>query len=281
MSAPVPDIAMSAPAPRVYSPSKRRLRISEIWKTARVARMIGLRDIKVKYKQAALGPLWLLIGPLGMLVAITIAFSGVTNVDTSGIPYVLFALTGLMVWTVIQLSVSLGALAIVANASLVRRSPAPRVALVTGSMLGNVPPIAVMLLLALGGSAVSGHLPIQALLLPVLLAWLVSFTLSLALLFSALTARFRDTVAVLPLLIQAGVFVSPVGYSLKGAPENIHTLLTLNPVSGFIEAFRWAIVDLPDPQWSTVMIAVGWTVLAVSVGWRVFARMEVDFADFT
>jgi ABC-type polysaccharide/polyol phosphate export permease len=243
--------------------------------------MIGLRDIKVKYKQAALGPLWLLIGPLGMLVAITIAFSGVTNVDTSGIPYVLFALTGLMVWTVIQLSVSLGALAIVANASLVRRSPAPRVALVTGSMLGNVPPIAVMLLLALGGSAVSGHLPIQALLLPVLLAWLVSFTLSLALLFSALTARFRDTVAVLPLLIQAGVFVSPVGYSLKGAPKNIHTLLTLNPVSGFIEAFRWAIVDLPDPQWSTVMIAVGWTVLAVSVGWRVFARMEVDFADFT
>jgi lipopolysaccharide transport system permease protein len=122
---------------------------------------------------------------------------------------------------------------------------------------------------------------VQVLLLPALLAWLVVFTLSLALLFSALTARFRDTVAVLPLLIQAGVFVSPVGYSLKGAPENIHTLLTINPVSGFIEAFRWAILDLPDPQWSAVAFALGWTVLAVSVGWRVFARMEVDFADFT
>jgi lipopolysaccharide transport system permease protein len=215
-----------------------------------------------------------------MLVAITIAFSGVTNVDTSGIPYVLFALTGLTVWTVIQLSLTLGAIAIVSNASLVRRSPAPRVALVTGSMIGNIPPVAVMFLLALGGSAISGHLPIQALLLPVLTVWLLVFTLSLALLFSALTARFRDTAAVLPLLIQAGIFISPVGYSLKGAPENIHTLLTLNPVSGFIEAFRWAMVDLPDPQWSAVVVAVGWTILAIATGWRVFARMEVNFADF-
>src|SRR4051794_35141016 len=99
--------------PQVYRPVKRRVRLSETWMSAGVARMIGLRDIKVKYKQAALGPLWLLIGPLGMLAAITIAFSGVTKVNTYGVPYVLFALVGLTVWTFIQLSAALGAQSIV------------------------------------------------------------------------------------------------------------------------------------------------------------------------
>jgi ABC-type polysaccharide/polyol phosphate export permease len=128
------------PKVHVYKPVRRRLRVSELWSTMHVARMIGLRDIKVKYKQAALGPLWLLIAPLGMLAAITVAFSGVTNVPTGDVPYVLFALVGLTVWTFIQLSAALGATAIVGNGGLVRRSPLPRVALVTGSVVGNLPP---------------------------------------------------------------------------------------------------------------------------------------------
>jgi lipopolysaccharide transport system permease protein len=280
MSVPASDISGSAPALRVYRPVKRRVRFSDLWTSLRVARMIGLRDLKVKYKQAALGPLWLLIGPLGMLVAITIAFSGVTDVNTGGIPYVLFALTGLMVWTFIQLSATLGAQSIVGNASLVRRSPMPRVALVSGSLIGNFPPVTVMFVLAVAGSIVAGRLPIQALLTPILIVWLITFTLALALGVGALTARFRDVSTMLPLVIQAGIFVTPVGYSLAGAPKNIHLLLTLNPVSGLIEAFRWALLDLPDPQWSAVIVAAIWTVVLVIMGWRVFTRMEVEFADF-
>jgi lipopolysaccharide transport system permease protein len=275
------DTVAPAPELRVYRPVKRRVRVSDVWSTWPVSRMIGLRDLKVKYKQAALGPIWLLMGPLGMLIAITIAFSGVTDVDTGGIPYLLFALTGLSVWTFIQLSATLGALSIVGNASLVRRSPTPRVALVTGSVLGNLPPVVVMFSVAFVGAAATGRLALQALLIPLLVAWLILFTLSLALMLSALTARFRDTGAVLPLIIQAGIFVTPVGYSLKGAPENIHVLLTLNPVSGLIEAWRWAMLDLADPQWSAILASVAWTVALLALGWQTFARMEVEFADFT
>jgi ABC-type polysaccharide/polyol phosphate export permease len=278
MSAPAQDLA--AEAPRVYRPVKRRVGISDLWRTRHVARMIGLRDLRIKYKQAALGPLWLLIGPFGMLAAITIAFSGVTKVDTGGVPYLLFALTGLTVWTFIQLSATLGAQAIVGNASLVRRSPMPRVAAVTGSMIGNFPPVTVMFLLALIGAAATGRLPIQALLLPVLILWLLAFTISIALFLAALTARFRDIGALLPLIIQAGIFVTPVGYSLKGSPHNIHTLLTINPVSGLIEAWRWSMLGLHAPQWSAIWIALAWTVVVIATGWRVFARMEVEFADF-
>lgn len=266
--------------PRVLRPERRRIRISEVWTTRNVAWMIGVRDVKAKYKQAALGPLWLLIAPFGMLAAVTIAFSGVTDVKTSGIPYVLFALTGLTVWTFVQLSLTLGTQAITSNAPLVRRSPLPRLALLTGSILGNLPPFLVMLTFTVLGALVGYHLPLQALLLPFAIAWLFLFTFATMLLLASLSARFRDTISAMPLIIQAGIFVSPVGYSLEGAPQNIHTLLLINPVSGLIEAWRWCVLDIPHPETTAMLISAGWTVGLLIAGWRVFGRMEVDFADY-
>jgi lipopolysaccharide transport system permease protein len=272
--------ASAEPALRVYKPVKTRVKVRELWTTLPVARMIGLRDIRVKYKQAALGPLWLLVAPLGMLAAITVAFSGVTDVNTGGIPYILFALVGLTVWTFVQLSATLGSSAIIANGGLVRRSPMPRIALVTGAVLGNMPPVAVLFAVALVGTLLSRGLPVQALLLPVFAIWLVIFTVAFSLMLAALAARFRDTVAIMPLILQAGIFVSPVGYSLEGAPKNIHTVLSLNPISGLIETWRWSILDIPNPQWDIVGVAVIWTVVLSVVSWRTFTRLEVDVADF-
>lgn len=267
------------PRLNTYRPVKRRLRISEVWTTHAVARMIAVRDLKVKYKQAALGPLWLLIAPLGMLAAVTIAFSGVTDVDTGGVPYVLFALVGLIVWTYVQLSLTLGPLAIIANASLVRRSTVPRIALITGTLLGNLPPAGVMLVIALGGTIIDRGLPTQALLLPVLMLWLMAFTLGVTLMVAGTAARFRDTVALTPLLVQAGIFVTPVGYSMATAPSNIKVLLTLNPISGIIEAWRWAMLGIPDPNTTAIAVAAALTVALCAAGWYVFSILEPEFAD--
>lgn len=264
----------------VYKPVKSRVKVSELWTTLHVAKMLGLRDIRVKYKQAALGPLWLLIAPLGMLAAITIAFSGITDVDTGGVPYVLFALVGLTVWTFVQLSAALGSAAIVANGGLVRRSSLPRVALITGAVVGNLPPVTVMFVVALVGALLSRGLPLQVLLLPVFAVWLLIFTIAFSMMLAVLAARFRDTVAIMPLILQAGIFVSPVGYSLEGAPKNIHLLLSLNPISGIIEVWRWSILDTPNPQWGVAGIAVIWTVVLAVVGWKTFARLEVNVADY-
>jgi lipopolysaccharide transport system permease protein len=104
--------------------------------------------------------------------------------------------------------------------------------------------------------------------------------LALVLVVSAISARFRDITSAMPLIIQAGIFVSPVGYSLAGAPRDIHLLLLLNPVSGLIEAWRWSLLDLHHPAVSAIAIAGLWTIVLVLVGWRVFGRMEVDFADY-
>jgi ABC-type polysaccharide/polyol phosphate export permease len=242
--------------------------------------MLGVRDMKAKYKQAALGPLWLLIAPFGMLAAITIAFAGVTSVHTGGIPYLLFALAGLTVWTFIQLSLTLGTTAVQMNAILVRRSPLPRVPLLTGPMIGNMPPFLIMLTMTVAGAAASGRLPIQAVLLPLLLLWLFTFVLGAMLLVASVSVRYRDVGSLMPLIVQAGIFVSPVGYSLSGAPRDIHLLLLINPVSGMIEAWRWGLLGLPHPAINAIAIAGAWTVVLVTAGWLLFRRMEVDFADY-
>lgn len=264
----------------VLGATKHRLRVRDIWRTRNVAWMIGLRDLKAKYKQAALGPLWLIIAPLGLLAAVTIAFSGVTDVETSGIPYMPFALAGLTVWIFVQLSLTIGTQLLITNAQLVRRSPLPRLALITGSLIGNLPPFGVMLTLAIAVTVAVHGLPIQALLLPLLIAWLFVFTFAVTLLVASLAGRYRDLVSAMPLVIQAGIFVTPVGYGLQGAPTNIHTLLSLNPLTGIIEAWRWSLLDLPDPNVAVIVTSGVTTVVALIAGWRVFGRLEVDFADF-
>jgi lipopolysaccharide transport system permease protein len=203
----------------------------------------------------------------------------VTKVHTGSVPYVLFALVGLTVWTFIQLSASLGSQAIIGNSALVRRSPMPRIALITGAVLGNLPPVLVMFTTTFVAITITRGLPWQALLLPILILWLFAFTVSVAMLLGALAARFRDIVSALPLIIQAGIFVSPVGYPLQGAPRNIHTLLTINPVSGLIEVWRWALLDI-SPQGGVIAVAGGWTIVLVAVAWRTFGQLEVEFADF-
>ena len=114
----------------------------------------------------------------------------------------------------------------------------------------------------------------------VFIVWLALFTFGTMALLSSLSARYRDTAAAIPLIIQAGIFVTPVGYGLAGSPNHIHTALIINPVSGVIEAWRWALLDLPNPNLVAIATACVWTVVLLVLGWRVFGRMEVEFADY-
>src|SRR5512132_273643 len=130
---------------RVSVPMRRRVRLGEIRTSLPVAWVLGKRHRKAKYKQSALGPLWLVLQALGMVLAITIACSKVTSVNTGNVPYVVFALVGLAVWTYIQMTISVAPMTLPSNQLVVRRSPCPRVALVTGTLIAVLPPLAVVL----------------------------------------------------------------------------------------------------------------------------------------
>lgn len=275
----IPDPALVAPVHRRYMPAKRRARISEIWTGWRVAQIVALRDVRIKYKQSLLGPVWLLLQPLGMLVGVTVAFSGITNVNTGSVPYVVFALVGVTVYAYFQLTVATAVPAMISNAPLVRRSACPRVALVNGAPIANLPTLGVMSAITIVLAIALNGLKWQLVAFPLLVVAVVVFLWGPALLLASTAARFRDAVAVIPLIIQAGMFVSPVGYPIAGQTGGLAVVLALNPISGLIEAWRWSILGT-TPQTLPLICTAVWIVILSIVGWRVFTRLEPEFADY-
>ena len=94
-----------------------------------------------------------------------------------------------------------------------------------------------------------------------------------------ISARFRDAVAVIPMAMQAGVFLTPIAYSIAGAPDLLQAALWLNPVTGIMEAWRWAILDVA-PSVPALLTSAAWTVVLPMIGWWVFSRLEIGFADY-
>ncbi len=269
---------LAEPTLRVSVPMRRRVRVRDLRTSLPVGWMLGRRDMKTKYKQSALGPLWLVLQPLGMLLAITIAFSKVTSVNTGDVPYVVFALVGLAVWTYVQMTITVAPQTLPSNEQVVRRSPCPRLAFVTGTLIAVLPPLAVVLTASVGAAAISVGLPIQALMMPLLVVWLVVLMFGLTLLLTALGGRFRDAVALAPVVVQAGIFLTPVGYPLDAA-GSFAKVLAFNPASGVIESWRWSLLGIA-PDGFAIGVALAETVAAVLLGWYVFGRMETRFADY-
>lgn len=271
--------SVTGPSPRVIVPAKRRVRVADIWHSREVMWIVAMRDIKVKYKQSALGPIWLFLQPLGMLVAVSVAFSAVVGVDTGGVPYLLFALAGLCVWNFIQLVLSAGTLVLIANHTLIRRSACPRIALMNAQIASNLPFFGVILGTTLLATLVSEGFGLEILALPLIVIWVMAFTWGLLLMSASISARFRDSVSAVPLVLQAGIFLAPVGYPADRGGPTAEALLALNPVTGLIESLRWSVLGTSVEPY-VVGIALAWTVLIVVAGWRTFGRMETRFADF-
>ena len=263
---------------RVAVPKRRRIRPSDLWTSRHVGFMLGLRDIKAKYKQSALGPLWLVLQPLGMLAAVSIAFSKVTTVDTGGVPYIAFALVGLAVWTYVQMTITVAPQVLQSNYQVVRRSPCPRLAFVTGTLISVLPPLAVVLTASIVAAGISGTLSLQALAMPILVLWLLLMTFGFTLLVTALGGRFRDAVAMAPLVVQAGIFLTPVGYPLSAA-GSFAKVLAFNPASGIIESWRWSLLG-SSPDMFAIIVGLVEMVVMIVMGWYVFGRMETRFADY-
>jgi lipopolysaccharide transport system permease protein len=264
---------------RVSIPQAKRARLSDIWRSWAIARVLASRDLKIKYKQSLLGPPWLVLQPLGMLAALVVAFHGVSSVQTGGVPYAPFALTGLSAWTLIQMTLLNGTLAFVSNGLLIRRVSCPRISFVVGSVVANLPAPAVILVGALISLLATGRgLPIQALLFPLIALWLMLFTFALVCLFASLAVRFRDIQSLLPFWSQAGLFLTPVGYALSSAPGKTKDVLTFNPLSGLFELTRWCLLNTHLEALPVIVSAV-FSVVLLLFSWRVFTKLEITFAD--
>lgn len=258
--------------------AKRRIRVSELHRDLPVIGVLASRDFKVKYKQSLLGPLWLFFQPFALFAGFLIAFRGRSAVG-HGIPYVVFALTGLMIWSFFQAAMTIGTASIITNFHLVRFTPCPRLAFPLAGIVASLPSLVVPTVGALIAAAATGSLSVRALLLPLVFAWLLLLTAGTVALACSLAVRFRDIINVLPFMLTLGLFLAPVGYPLAGLSHALRGLIDVNPLTGLLEACRWMMLSRYQPSVIAIVISLAATAAVVSLGWRVFTRLETTMAD--
>jgi lipopolysaccharide transport system permease protein len=167
---------------------------------------------------------------------------------------------------------------IVNSYPLVRWTACPRVALPLATAVSNLPSLVIPFVAALIAAAADGYLWAGTLLVPLLFVWLFVLVAATALVLSALSVRAHDVLSVLPFLLQVTVFLSPVAYRTSQLSPVLRTLISINPLTGLIDVWRWALLGVP-PSIAAMAISLGLTTLGALVAWRFFARLEVRMAD--
>src|SRR6185295_3625391 len=251
----------------VIQPSKKwsLLNLKDIWAYRELLFFLTWRDVKVRYKQTALGAAWAILQPLFMMIIFTIFFGRLAGVASSGIPYPLFALAGLVPWTFF--------------ANLITKVYFPRLIVPAAAMLaGLVDFLLAFLILVLLMIYYRVTPTVQLLFLPVLILLTALFSLGVGTWMSALNVKYRDVRFALPFLIQLWLFVSSVILPSSSIPQKWRWLLMLNPMSGIIEGYRAALFGLPF-DWPALGIASALTILVLVYAIYAFGRVERSFAD--
>lgn len=272
-------VDLECPDERVIEPARRRLKVRDLPAYAPIIRVLAARDLKVKYKQSILGPLWLIFQPLALLAAFLVAFRGLAGIEVGGQPYVLFALVGLSVWAFFQAAMTIGTASLIGNTSLIRLTPCPRAAFPIAALIASLPAFAVTIVAALVVGAATAHLSPRAVLLPIALAWLLLLTAGVVAISASLTVRYRDINSALPFLLQVAIFLAPVGYPLAELSSTVRALVGLNPVTGVMEAFRWMMLPGYESSVEPIAVSLAVTMAVVVGGWLLFTRLETTMAD--
>lgn len=265
----------------VIQPNKRWsiLSFKDIWAYRELLFFLTWRDVKVRYKQTALGAAWAILQPLFMMLIFTVFFGRLAGVASAGIPYPLFALAGLVPWTFFANAITASGNSLVGSANLITKVYFPRLIVPAAAMLaGLVDFMLAFLMLVLLMFYYRVTLTVQILFLPVLILLTALFSLGVGTWMSALNVKYRDVRFALPFLIQLWLFVSSVILPSTSIPQKWRWLLMLNPMSGIIEGYRAALFGLPF-DWPALGIASVFTIVVLLYAIYAFGRVERSFAD--
>lgn len=266
----------------VIEPSKRllHLNLGTIWEYRELLYFLIWRDVKIRYKQTAIGAAWAILQPLLTMVIFTVIFGHFARIPSNGLPYPIFAYTALLPWFYFSEAVTESGRSLVGDASLIRKVYFPRLIIPLASVVRPLVDFALSFFILLGMLAWFGIWPTWTVAtLPAFLFLALLTALAVGLWLSALNVRYRDVGHTIPFLIQIWLFASPVAYPVSLVPEKWHFLYSLNPMVGVIEGFRWALLGRGSPDLG-VMATSAATVGVVLLGGLVyFKQMERTFAD--
>jgi lipopolysaccharide transport system permease protein len=256
------------------------LRLKDLWDYRELLYFFVWRDLKVRYKQTALGAAWAIIQPLFTMLVFSVAFGKLAKMPSDGIPYPLFAYTALVPWTFFAQGLTQSADSLIGNGNLLKKIYFPRLAIPLGAVSAGLVDFSISLsVLVVMMIFYRIHITLHLLWLPLLLALAFVTSLGAGLWLSALNVRFRDVKYAVPFLTQFWMYATPIAYPSTLLHSPWRTLYGLNPMAGVVEGFRWAILGTntqPGPMIAASAVAA----VAVLIGGAFyFRRMEKSFAD--
>lgn len=252
----------------------------DLWRFRELAGFLAWRDVKVRYKQAALGIAWALLQPVITTVIFTVVFGRLAGMPDGGVPYEVLVLSGLLPWQMFAAALSGSSNSLVSNSNLISKVYFPRLLVPLSSLGVALVDFIVVFLLFVGvnfwfGGSITWHW----LVMPVFVILALATAFGAGLWLTALTVKYRDFKFIVPFMIQIGVFLTPVGFRTDFYPT-WRDLLALNPLTGIIDGFRWCVFG-GDYVINQAGLAGG-VVLIVTLnltGVWYFRRMERSFAD--
>jgi lipopolysaccharide transport system permease protein len=267
----------------VIRPSKGRvdLRFRELWRFRELVFFLTWRDIKVRYKQTLLGAAWAILKPLFTMVVFNIIFGRLAGLSTDGAPGPLFYFAGLLPWILFQDGVSKAGMALVTNRNLITKVYFPRLVMPLSAVGAGLVDF-VLASLVLVGMMIYFRAPVAPEIWTALVfvLWALITSLGVGLWMGALNVLYRDIGYVIPFVLQAWMYASPVAYSTAIIPEGIwRSLYGLNPMAGVVHGFRWAVLGVGDPPSALYAVSAAVSVLLLVTGLMFFRRMERTFAD--
>ncbi len=279
---PEADLAATPPPELRY---RRKMRfgvfLRSAWRSRSLVRALAERELRARYKQAFLGFAWAFIGPLGYVIAFTLFFNRVADIETQGVPYVLFSYVALIPWGFFSATLTAGALAPMTNLVLLNKVACPREVFTIAAITTAAVDAAIVALALPVLFVATGFMPaITSLWVPLVLLVQLMFGLGLALLLGAVLMYVRDVRHGLPIVTQVLLFATPVAYGFDQVPERWRGLYSLlNPMGPIIDAYRRTILFGSPPDWRWFGIAAAASVVLLVVGYVTFKKLEPGFAD--
>jgi lipopolysaccharide transport system permease protein len=270
----------------VIEPSRgwAALGLRDVWAYRELLFFLVWRDLKVRYKQTVLGVVWVVLQPFFSMVVFSLLFGGLLKVPSGEVPYPIFAYAALLPWNYFASSFNRSSSSVVNSAHLITKVYFPRLIIPISGVLSGLVDFAVAFVVLAGLMVYYGIRPTPAvLLLPAFMLLAMLTALGFGLWLSALNVRFRDVQYLIPYLVQVGMYLTPVIYGSTLIPKRYRFLLGLNPMTGVVEGFRWALLGnhLADaqPPGELFPISIGIALLILVSGAIFFRRTERTFAD--
>lgn len=258
----------------------RFLDLTEIWHYRELLFFLAWRDIQIRYKQTAIGVLWVVAQPLASIVVFSLFFGGLAKIPSDGVPYPLFVFAALLPWQVFARAMMEASNSLVSDQRLISRVYFPRILVPFASVMAALFDFAVTFLLFLAMMAIYGVFPGKAvLMLPVFLFLMTATALGVGFWLAPLNIEYRDVTYILPFLTQLWMFLTPVVYPSSMIPEKWRFLYGLNPLAGVVEGFRWSLLGTgPGPSAMLLvssLVAIG--LMLSGIVW--FRSRERTFTD--